>query len=441
MRSPRSLHAPAALLCGAALLLGAACRPAAESRPPAPIVEVTTTPDAPPAIVDRSLYGPPIAAITGPPEARIRVVVGASTLTLSSAAALRIRGADGIEAALRGPLKIVADGEALAIRDRRGRRTRAVAPLEVRVDDPATLSVDGRAYPGSLVLRVRGGSIDAINHVDLERYLPGVLARELFPGWEPAAYQAQAIAARSYALWEIARARDRGRDHDLEATTASQAYGGIVDHARAIEAVAATRGQVLVYDDHVVPAFYSSAHGRAAQDGIVAFPGVAPDIAPLRGGARGAWEAESPHGSWGPIVHERAVLAQRLAAWGRSRGDPIAELTAIAGVSVSRRSAAGRPAEFTIVDGEGRRFTLAPESFRHACNFDAPGLPRAPRLKSSDVEVEVAASTVTMQNGSGFGHGVGLSQWGAHGMAAAGRAAAEILAIYYPEAEVLTLYP
>ena len=86
---------------------------------------------------------------------------------------------------------------------------------------------------------------DVIAELPMERYLPGVLAGELYAGWSFETYCAQAIAARSYAMHERARARLRGRAYDLEASTIDQAYVGEEAPKRARDAVDATRGLIL----------------------------------------------------------------------------------------------------------------------------------------------------------------------------------------------------
>jgi len=92
----------------------------------------------------------------------------------------------------------------------------------------------------------------------------------LFSHWHPTMFLAQAIAARSYAMHKIQIGR-RG-DFDLEATTASQVYGGWTQNARALEAVDTTRGLVLTYGQEVLPAYYSSCCGGTSQDASLAFP-------------------------------------------------------------------------------------------------------------------------------------------------------------------------
>ena len=88
-------------------------------------------------------------------------------------------------------------------------------------------------------------------------------------------------------------------------------------------------------------------------------------------------------------------------------------------------------------------YTLGPEQFRLACNASAPGIAKPGKnqsLYSSHVKVKVASATVTFYDGRGFGHGVGLCQFGAQGLAKAGYNEFSILAFYYPGSRVARAY-
>jgi stage II sporulation protein D len=111
--------------------------------------------------------------------------------------------------------------------------------------------------------------------------------------------------------------------------------------------------------------------------------------------------------------------------------------------AAARSNAVGRPTQWLLTDDRGRQFTLAAESFRFACNFQTPGLPalsRADQLKSSHVRVTVTPTQVIFSDGRGFGHGVGMCQFGAQAMAVAGHGHGQILGFYYPGATLRRAY-
>jgi len=318
---------------------------------------------------------------------------------------------------------------------------------ELRVESSSgeRLLVNGRqAYPGRIrVVAVTSGApyyFDVINDLPMEQYLPGVLDRELFSHWHPAMYRAQAIAARSYAARQLEQ--NRRRHFDIEATTASQVYGGITTNLRSHESVRATYGMMLTYRGHILTAYYSSCCGGTGQDAALAFPKGA-DVPPLHGKARGHWCGKSPYFRWGPITRRKDDLVRRLAAWGRGRNHPIAEIRGLSRVWITNRNQAGRPGRFTIRDDRNRTFELGSEEFRFACNFegaDLPELTAKTRLRSGDVKVTAYSRSIKFTHGRGYGHGVGMCQYGGQAMAQKGHDESTILAFYYPSAKIDRIY-
>ncbi len=309
------------------------------------------------------------------------------------------------------------------------------------------IRVNGAAYPGRMVLTPVSDSdgkpanrIDVVNHVPMEQYLPGVLDKELYANWSLETFKAQAIAARSYAIDQCAR--NRSRHFDLSSTTASQVYGGAVAHARARSAVSRTRGFVLTFRGQVLAAFYSSCCGGIGQDAAIAFPN-GPDIPPLEARHHGTTCAISPHFQWGPITRSLALLTRRFAAWGKANSHPIAGIRSIAAITVTGRNRVGRPSVYTVTGVLGQPFEINAEQLRFACNYEELGLEQLPqlsRLKSGFFEAVIEGDKVVF-TGHGFGHGVGMCQWGAHALAKRGQSAGRILRFYYPGTVIERAYP
>jgi stage II sporulation protein D len=313
------------------------------------------------------------------------------------------------------------------------------------------LTVNGTSFPHMVMIHhslptkhdPNPTSLDAVNYVALETYLPGVLEKELYSSWHPAAFTAQAIAARSYAV--VQHFANANRHYEMEAGTASQGYAGANASLKARNAVAQTRGMVLVWDNRIVPGYYSSTCGGAAQDADIAFPN-GEDIPPLHGGLRTAWCANSKKFRWGPFTRDRAMLSKRIAAWGNETERSIASLSLITSIQITQRNSGNRPAQFTLIDSNNRRYTLGPEEFRFACNFASSGsstlskLSSSQTLYSSHLDVQVMGNVVQFANGRGYGHGVGLCQFGAQGMAVAGLQPEQILQAYYPGAQIRRAY-
>ncbi|ASC71625.1 SpoIID-LytB domain protein [Halomicronema hongdechloris C2206] len=120
--------------------------------------------------------------------------------------------------------------------------------------------VGHRWYRGRVLVMANGGGLTAINYVDLEHYLYSVLGGEMPSSWPAAALEAQAVAARSYALYHRNRAGQR--PYDVASTTASQVYRGLESEARSTRAaVDATQGQVLTYNGQIIEAVFHSSSG------------------------------------------------------------------------------------------------------------------------------------------------------------------------------------
>lgn len=290
-----------------------------------------------------------------------------------------------------------------------------------------------KEWPGRMRIVAAATSIDLVMDVPLETYLPGVIAKELYGSWCAAAYEAQAIAARSFAVVEEAR-WDGRRHYDMVAGQQSQAWIGATDNARALAAVRQTRGILLMHDGTVVPAYYSSAcGGRPASALGVLTDNPHHDIPPVSAGtglARSACCQLTRVATWNASIPLVAVEL-RVRAWANSNGRPdLAALGKTASIEVTEKNAAGRPTTIRLKDRTGVAAKIAAEDFRRAIN--APGDPKS-SMRSSDCTIRLTASTAEF-SGRGFGHGVGLCQHGAQEMGRAGRTSTEILALYYPTA-------
>jgi stage II sporulation protein D len=351
----------------------------------------------------------------------------------------RVRGADGITRAFgggpKGPepgLVIRSDGSALLTLATEGAGKKSGG--------------GGGALPGEIHLRVdaaqAGGATSrafhVVEHVPIDQYLPGVVAKELPAGWEIEAYKAQAVAARSYALHERRRRIALGSDFDVESTTQDQAYAGATANARAHEAVRATRGLVLTWKGTLLRAYYSSTTGgraASARDTWPTGPGFEFNLAaPIQASARDDADKASPLFRW-TVERPTDELLERLRAYGRAHGSGLKGIGSLSAIRVEARNSFGRPTRYTVEDSGGMTWTLSAESIRIACNTDAPGLEpitRAKRINSGDFEARVEGDVVVF-HGRGFGHGVGMSQYGAEGMA-------QILRAYYPGAVIERAY-
>jgi stage II sporulation protein D len=376
------------------------------------------------------------------PEARARVGPGHQWLRVGPP------GRQGAEWVLRGPLEVRAGTDRWSIVDANGVKApvRNLEPLEVAglAAVPPVVNISERAYPGSIELRSRAdleaGAFDAINVVEMEAYLPGVVAGELFDHWRLQTRAAQAVAARSFAASE--RALNRGRRaYDVTNTPDTQVYSGLVDHKETLEAVEMTRGIVLAYEGLLVSGYYSSCCGGLAARAVDAIgPNPVNDTPPLHGRSGVDVCTDSKIARWS-IDRPVRMLTRRLAAWGdQRRRSQLVELGRITAVEVIARNRHGRPTRYAVTGGARRRVELSANELQAAANYAGPGLsaPKRP-LWSSHVSTTIGDATVVF-DGRGYGHGAGMCQYGAEALARSRAGYEEILDWYYPGVELSRAY-
>lgn len=291
-------------------------------------------------------------------------------------------------------------------------------PVQIVPQGTATVTVDGRPYRGDLVLEPdpASGGARVLNRLRIEDYLYGVVPSEMPASFGLEALKAQAVAARTYALAETL---ERGW---LYGDTRSQAYRGLAGESPLSQrAVRETRGQVLAVQGRVFSAFYHSTCGGRTLPAAQMFPGAAPGVMDREVDCPDC--GHSPHFAW-----SRRFAVARVAS---ATGLPGAELTS---ASATPAVWPGRPRTVHL-DFGARRVELTPAKLREQLAQGVPiaqSLPStrfasAPRVEGGELVIE----------GRGWGHGVGLCQYGAAGFAARGADYRAILARYYPGAELL----
>jgi stage II sporulation protein D len=285
----------------------------------------------------------------------------------------------------------------------------------------------GKRYRGSIDVVPDGSGASVINRVDLEEYLRGVLPGEIGSrdARDRAALQAQAVAARSYAA---ARMGERRALYDVTATVSDQVYGGMtVERPETDDAVRATRGLVLTWRDRIITAPYHSHGGsmtasadevwlRAAEPYLRAVDDRAP--------SGGCFCDVSGNSGWERRFSSEEV-GRLLAQYGRDASTRSAG--AARRVRIESRGVSGRVTSLQI-EGAAGTTTLRGNDIRFVLRTNGTILPST----SFSVDYSGASGEQIVLRGTGNGHGVGMSQWGAIGRARAGQDARSILAAYYP---------
>lgn len=331
-------------------------------------------------------------------------------------------------------------------------------------DNSGIIWVNGRQYRGKILLRSAGKVMNVINVLDLEHYLQGVLPKEVHPDWPFESLKAQAVAARSYTLANLNK--HAGAKFDLCAGTHCQVYGGKSgEHSRTNQAVKDTAGMVATYAGKAIAALYhasSGGHTECSGDvwdwDVPYLKGVA-DLDP------------SPHCYW-----YKVMTASEMEEAFRRSGYQLGRITQII---PSKTGTSGRISSCTFVGehgqveltGEKARTILGLKSTLFTIEWEqtqpssgplaiptgmeellfslSPLALTAVSTSSSAEAAAVAASQLTpaqpqigiwapgyqpsqwVIRGRGWGHGVGMSQWGAMAMAERGHTFNEILKYYY----------
>ena len=312
------------------------------------------------------------------------------------------------------PLAVRAIPEGLAI----GTRTLPLPGVRIEPQRGATIRLNGSQFHGLLEIhRQQDETLLVINHLPLEAYLRGVLSKEAPDYWPSEALKAVAIAARTYAVYQ--RYSKAEQAFDVTSDVMSQDYGGkSAEKAATSRAVEETAGWILLYHDVLFPAFYHSTCGGVTEHARVMGKGFT--IEPLQGGVRCSFCAASPFHTW----RRRLTKADVNWALKKSRHGTVG---AVRELRVTRRASSGR-AEQIAITGATRTLLLSAYEFRQVFGFD--------RIRSPLFSVLTEGDDFII-DGHGWGHGVGLCQWGTAELARRGVSAPEILAYFYPGAQLV----
>ncbi len=402
------------------------------------------------------------------------------------AAAEEAAAASGVEGAVLGETSgfgysVVADGSTRVLfqfdADRSGETgALGVVPAAGAGEKAVSVYNGGRSYYGGFRFeRIDGGESTVVNLIGLEDYIKGVVPYEMSPSWPLEALKAQAVCARTYASNSVRH----GQYHfDLCDTTDCQAYKGTSGAGPASDqAVEETRGQLAYYNGKLIEAVYYSSNGGASED-VSKVWGTSHDY--LKG-KLDPYEADvadiAGNYHWS-VRYTASELQARMSRTLKSRGYDLGDLASV----TVRYSDLGNAVEMQLVDTSGKSYTisrgdtirtaLGTNSIRFTMQVTGGGgeslgypvagasapaasldglyaiggdgavsaLPAQSYVITGDgvapLEPMVGASTQGGEatytfTGTGWGHNVGMSQWGAYAMAKRGYTYLDILQFYY----------
>lgn len=381
---------------------------------------------------------------TQQPELRIGLAVAHPQVTIGGAGRLTAfaEGAAALQIDNQ-QVTVSADGRAIGLgRENPSRYERL---LLVSPDPGGLVGVNGRRYRGTVELLAQGGGVTAVNRVGVEDYLLGVVSGEMGrrSSNEVAALAAQAVVSRTYALKNRGRFASRG--FDLQAGVTDQTYGGVdTETPEGSAAVRATTGLALTYRGQLIAAFFHSTCGYATATPGEAFRGIA-DLPYLRsvsdrrpGGGDSYYCDISPRFRW-TVEWDQATLRDILRRTvGRVLGISEETVNEIRDVRVQHTGRSGRATELRIDVGRGEIPVHAPDI--RAVFATPEGRPLGSTAVQFHPERDGDRLVRLKVAGAGWGHGVGMCQWGAVGRARAGQDFREILGAYFPGTQIERWY-
>jgi stage II sporulation protein D len=284
------------------------------------------------------------------------------------------------------------------------------------MESAEAIRIGSKEYPGVMILTRDGFGITAVNHVDMEDYIASVISSEMGPNWPLEALKAQAVASRTFAMYQMDRSA--GALYDMDNTVRSQVYHGRAGSDRVLEAVEATRGLIAIYDGAPAGTFYHSSSGGRTENPREVW---GKERLPYLASKPALFEERSPHFNW-RLRLSAGEIRDKLKKTGIG-GGPVISIEPISFTS------SGRVGRLRLTFGPNKRkVEMRGEYFRKII-----GDTRLPSTKFRVAKDGTGAFTFI---GQGYGHGVGMSQWSARGLADHGRGFEEIIQAFYPGVKI-----
>jgi stage II sporulation protein D len=370
-----------------------------------------------------------------------------------------------------GPIKIIAVGNNKIMVVINGQKYRYRGNIEIDIDKEHR-------------------KLNVINIIGIEEYLYGVLKKEISPHWPKEALKAQAVAARTFAVFNMNKYIDKG--YNICASTNSQAYGG-VNHEDPLtnKAVDETRGVIITYKGKPINAVYHSDSGGHTEDSENVWGSFLPYLRSVE--SKFEEKVSPPHHTWSYSINEKD-LTEKLQKQGY-------EINSVVSIEPAKKSETGRTSELVFTVDNVKAINMKTNDFRRLIGadlirstlFDIEAIGKESNIKEDiedkrkienkkeqegsikeileqkkdwtikellelmkenkeerekkkeekTLEVEIVKSNIPLTfifSGSGNGHGVGMSQWGAYGMALQGYSYQDILKYYYQGINIIKKY-
>lgn len=296
--------------------------------------------------------------------------------------------------------------------------------------DPVTYK--GNSYRGVINIIPDGAELRIINLLSVEQYLKGVIPREMPSGKGNEYYEALkafAICARTYTVSKI---RENKKLFDVFADTRDQVYGGSKTEKEIMNNVVdETRGLILTYDDKPAVTFYHSTCGGYTEDAKNVFPNMElPYLRVVKDGDE-PYCSISPKFTWTEVLSEKSFI-QRLVSSGYLDGSDYT----VKDLNINSTFKSGRINELEIDLSDNNNKTKSVKIYGNKIRYVIRTGDNKSILESNNFNIKKDSQDNIVINGKGYGHGVGLCQWGALAQSRNGKSYEEILSFYYPGTKI-----
>jgi stage II sporulation protein D len=394
---------------------------------------------------------PPVGGLpSAEPMVRVGITVDsvAAVVGASSAFEVRVAGGDVIARGRAGEAWTFTADEQGRISARGPGAVTEPRAASLRIIPAAAggLTIGGRQYRGeALVIARSGGRVTALNVLDMESYLLGVVRREIgnLPPNLIEATKAQAVAARTYAVGNMGGRQAHG--FDFYATVMDQVYGGVQDEDSVVSrAVRETHGEIVNHNGTPILAYYSSTCGGETANIEHSWPTRAP-LPYLRGvsdripGTDRYYCDTSNRFTWTTRWTREQLLAVLGETLRSHTGGRVTSVSRIDNVQLAGQNPSNRSS--VTLTADGTQYTLRADSLRWVLRPQpGPAILNSSRLSAVEATTDAGGVRELEIRGGGWGHAIGMCQVGAINRARMGQTYAEILRAYYTGVQIQKLY-
>jgi len=271
-------------------------------------------------------------------------------------------------------------------------------------------------YRGTLYVARASGRYFVINVVDVEDYLCGVIAREMEKNWPTEALKAQAVCSRSLVYYYMQKAREKNLPYDVSNSVFHQVYGGTeAERENVVEAVDSTAGEVLSYEGRIVPGFFHACCGGSTSNASDVWGSEFPYLV----GVSDSYCSGTPFFTWRKVFSASDI--------GRVLG-----IKKVDSIRIVQNDSSGRVKTLEVKSGTGKKIVTGKDLRMSFINLYGSQSFNSEKVLPSTRFVTYGSGGSMVFEGTGYGHGVGLCQWGARKMAEEGFDYRQILKYYFP---------